>query len=95
MSHPSSLTPLVCSVCGTLARSAAAAAYKAARRVDPDRNERDSVLDLHSAMIQASAIKTTSLCLRVRSSADLPPVDKAGSFEDAAGRMVGLRVRDE
>ena len=85
----------MCSVYGTLAPSAAAAAYKAARRVDPDRNERDSVLDLHSAMIQASAIKATSLCLRARSRADLPPVDKAGSFEDAAGRMVGLRIRDE
>ena len=46
-------TPLVCSVYGTLAPSAAATAHQAARRVDPEREERDAVLDLHGAMIQS------------------------------------------
>ena len=87
-------TPLVCSIYGTLAPSAATTAHKVARRVDPDREERDAVLDLHSAMIQAATIKATSLCLRARSWSVLPPVPAAGTLEDAAGRMVGLRGED-
>ena len=89
-----SFAPLVCSVYGSLAPSAAATANLAARRVDPDRDERDAVLDLHGAMIQAAAIKATSLCLRARSWAVLPRPDPAGSLEDASGRMIGLRARD-
>ena len=46
-------------------------------------------------MIQAAVIKATSLCLRARSWAVLPRADPAGSLEDAAGRLVGLRAREE
>ena len=85
-------TPLVCSVYGTLAPSAAATSHQAARRVDPDRDERDAVLDLHGAILQAAAIKATSLCLRARSWAVLPPANAAGSLEEAADRVLGLRA---
>ena len=86
-------TPLVCSVYGTLAPSASITAHRVARRVDPDRDEHDAVLDLHSAMMQAAVIKATSLCLRARSWSVLPPVDAAGSFEDASGRVRCARFR--
>jgi hypothetical protein len=89
-----SFSPLVCSVYGTLGPRAAATAHQAARRVDPERDERDAVMDLHGAMIQAAVIKATSLCLRARSWAVLPPVAAAGSLEDAAGRVIGLRTRE-
>lgn len=76
-------TPLICSVYGTLAPAAAATAARVARGVDAGREERDAVVDLHAAMLQAAVIKATALCLRARSFSVLPPVASAGSLDDA------------
>ena len=84
-------TPLVCSIFGTLAPRAATTAHKVARAVDPDRDERDAVLDLHAVQIQAAIIKAVSLCLRARSSCKLPPLSKSqGLPQDVSGAMMGL-----
>ena len=90
-----SFTPLVCSIYGTLAPAAAATATRVARQVDADREERDAVVDLHSAMLQAAVIKATALCLRARSFAVLPSVAPAGSLEDATSSLWAARRRED
>jgi hypothetical protein len=87
--------PLICTVYGTLGPAASQFAHRVAHGVDPDREESSAVVDLHSAVLQASIIKATSLCLRSRSQASLPLVDVASSFpEDAAGQLSMVRERD-
>ncbi len=61
-----SFTPLICSICGTLAPAAATLAHKVANKVDPEREERDAVLDLHHVMLQTAILKAVSLCIRSR-----------------------------
>jgi hypothetical protein len=66
-----------------------------AHGVDPDREEKRDVVDLHSAVLQASIIKATSLCLRGRCLTTLPQADVPTSFpEDAAGQLFLARERD-
>jgi hypothetical protein len=87
--------PLVCTVYGTLGPAAAVLAHRVAHGVDADREEKSAVVDLHSAVLQASIIKATSLCLRSRSQASLPLVDVAETFPtDAAGHLFVARERD-
>ena len=50
-----SFTPLICSIYGTLAPEASKLAHKVAQRVDPEREERDAVMELHHTMIQAES----------------------------------------
>lgn len=88
-------TPLVCSVYGTLAPAAASTAARVARGVDANREERDAVVDLHSAVLQAAVIKATALCLRARSFAVLPIVAPAGSLDDATSSLWMARYREE
>ena len=87
-------SPLVCSVYGTLAPEAARIANKGARGVDPDRGERDSVIDLHAVMLQAAVIKAVSLCLRARSWAVPPPVVELAVPEDAVVCLADAGFRD-
>jgi len=87
-------TPLVCSVYGTLAPSAAICAHRIAQGVDPDRDERSAVVDLHAAVLQAAVIKATSLCLRGRAWSSLPLVDVADPVEDATGMLDSAKGRD-
>ncbi len=87
-------SPLVCTVYGTLAPSAALSAHRVAHGVDPDRDERSSTVDLHAAVLQASIIKATSLCLRGRAWTSLPLVDVADPIEDASGSLVAAKGRD-
>ena len=86
-------TPLICSIYGTLAPMASKLAHEAARKVDPDREERDAVMDLHHVMIQTSVLKAVSLCIRARSWAVLPVVAPSDALEDASGWMVALDAR--
>jgi hypothetical protein len=79
--------PLVCSVYGTLGPSAALTAHRVAQGVDPDREERSVVVDLHAAVLQAAVIKATSLCIRGRSWSSLPPVAVADILEDPMAMM--------
>jgi hypothetical protein len=85
-------TPLVCSVYGALAPRAASTAHRVARRVDPDREEQDAVVDLHAVVLQTAIIKAASLGLRARSATVLPPVTTSRStFEDASSCLAGAR----
>ena len=87
--------PLISTVYGTLGPAAALFAHRVAHGVDPDREEKSAVVDLHTTVLQAAIIKATSLCLRGRSLASLPPVDVAPTFpEDAAGQLFVMRERD-
>ena len=86
-------TPLVCSVYGTLAPAAAKVAHQVAQQVDPDREERDAVMDLHRTMIQVSVLKAVSLCIRARSWASLPVVPGVEALEDASGWLASVDVR--
>ena len=86
--------PLVCSIYGTLGPAAAAVAHRLARQVDPEREERDAVMDLHAVMIQVGVLKATSLCLRARSWQTLPDVGRVGGFEDASGSLALAGARD-
>ena len=86
-------TPLICSVYGTLAPGAARLAHKVAQQVDPEREERDAVMDLHHTMIQVAVLKAVSLCLRARSWGSLPGVGGAEVLEDASGWMATLDAR--
>ena len=86
--------PLVCTVYGTLGPSAALTAHRVAQAVDPDRDERSAVVDLHAAVLQAAVIKATSLCLRARSCNSLPLVDVAQPEEDATCLLNCARERD-
>ena len=88
-------TPLICSIYGTLAPSAALTAHRVAQGVDPDREERTSVVDLHAAVLQVAIIKATSLCLRGRSWSSLPLVDVADPIEDATGLLDMAKGRDQ
>ena len=87
-------TPLVCSVYGTLGPSAALHAHRVAEAVDPDRDEKSAIVDLHAAVLQAAIIKATSLCLRGRSMNTLPLVEVAPSLEDPTGTLDCARGRD-
>jgi hypothetical protein len=88
-------TPLVCTIYGTLGPAASVFAHRVAHRVDPDREERSAVVDLHSAVLQTAIIKATSLCLRGRCQTTLPLADVPTSFpEDAAGQLFLARERD-
>jgi len=86
-------TPLVCSIYGTLAPAAAKLANKVANKVDPEREERDAVLDLHHVMLQTAIMKAVSLCLRSRSWAVLPSVAPADALEDASGWLLAADAR--
>ena len=88
-----SFTPLICSIYGTLAPAAAKTAHRVARQVDPEREERDAVLDLHHVLIQTSVLKATSLCLRARSWAVLPQVAASEALEDASSWLATADAR--
>ena len=88
-----SFTPLICSIYGTLAPAASKTAHQVARQVDPEREERDAVLDLHHVLIQTSVLKATSLCLRARSWAVLPQVDASEALEDASSWLATADAR--
>ena len=84
---------LVCSIYGTLAPAAATLAHKVANKVDPEREERDAVLDLHHVMLQTAILKAVSLCIRSRSWAALPCVAPTDALEDASGWLVAADAR--
>ena len=86
-------TPLICSVYGTLAPQAAKRAYKTARLIDPDRDERDAVMDLHTVALQSAVIRATSLCIRARSWTSLPPVGVPTPLDDAAASLSAAGLR--
>ena len=88
-----SFSPLVCSIYGTLGPAAALTAHRIARNVDPDRDERDAVLDLHHVMLQASILKATSLCLRARAWSALPKASAVPSLEDHTGWLAEAGAR--
>ncbi len=88
-----SFIPLVCSVYGTLAPAASKLANQVARQVDPEREERDAVLDLHQVVLQTSILKAASLCIRARSWAALPFVSSIDELEDAAAWMTAADAR--
>ena len=88
-----SFTPLVCSVYGTLAPAASKLANQVARQVDPEREERDAVLDLHQVVLQTSILKAASLCILARSWATLPFVSSIDELEDAAAWMTAADAR--
>ena len=88
-----SFTPLICSIYGTLAPAAAKLAHKVANKVDPEREERDVVLDLHHVMLQTAILKAVSLCIRARSWAALPSVAPSDALEDASGWMAAGDAR--
>ena len=78
---------------GTLAPAASKLANQVARQVDPEREERDAVLDLHQVVLQTSILKAASLCLRARSWATLPFVSAIDELEDAAAWMTASDAR--
>jgi len=84
-----SFTPLVCSVYGTLAPDAARTAHHIARRVDPEREEKDAVLDLHQVILQVAILKATSLCLRARSLVAVPGVARTPVVLDDCVALLG------
>ena len=86
-------TPLICSIYGTLGPAASMTAHRVARNVDPDRDERDAVLDLHHVMLQAAILKATSLCLRARAWSALPKVSAVPSLEDHTGWLAEAGAR--
>jgi hypothetical protein len=88
-----SFTPLICSIYGTLAPAAATLAHKVANKVDPEREERDAVLDLHHVILQTAILKAVSLCIRSRSWAALPCVAPADALEDASGWLAAADAR--
>ncbi len=88
-----SFTPLVCSIYGTLGPAASMTAHRVARNVDPDRDERDAVLDLHHVMLQAAILKATSLCLRARAWSALPNTSAVPSLEDHTGWLAEAGAR--
>ncbi len=91
-----SFTPLVCSVYGTLAPEAARTAHRIARRVDPEREERDAVLDLHQVVLQVAILKATSLCLRSRSLVVVPRAARGpGVLEDCEALLGDAGAREE
>ena len=94
MAPHGSFVPLICSIYGTLGPAAAAVAHRLARQVDPDREERDAVMDLHAVIIQIGVLKATSLCLRARSWLTLPQIGQVGSLEDASGQLALAGARD-
>ena len=67
--------------------------YKVANKVDPEREERDAVLDLHHVMLQTAILKAVSLCIRSRSWAVLPCVAPSDALEDASGWLVAADAR--
>ena len=86
-------TPLICSIYGTLAPQASKVAHRVAQQVDPEREERDAVVDLHHTCIQVAVLKAVSLCIRARSWNSLPGVGGAEVLEDASGWMATLDAR--
>jgi hypothetical protein len=89
-----SFVPLVCSCFGTLGPAAQTLAFRVARRVDPDRDARDAVMDLHHAVMQVAILKAVSLCLRARSWALVPAVREMEVVEDPVRAVDDAGIRD-
>ena len=87
--------PLACSIYGTLAPVAMKLAVRASRRVDPDREERDAVMDLHRVMVQVGIIKATSICLRGRCLRAVPkPLNVPQPIPDRTSALADAGLRD-
>ena len=70
-------------------------AHRVARQVDPDRQERDAIMDLHHVILQVAVLKATSLCLRARSWNAIPTVTVAADLEDPVSSLADAGTCDE